>query len=56
MAVPYSIGRKIELDLEQSKEVVQLLTDQSGKLYQHEGDRYVKKMPESSNDRELSRE
>ena len=56
MAVPYGIGRKIELDLEQSKAVVQLLTDQSGKLYQHEGDRYFRRMPKYNNDKESSRE
>ena len=38
MAVPYSIGRKIELSLEDSKLVVSMLTDQSKKLYQKDKD------------------
>ena len=43
MVVPYSIGRKIILSEEDSKFVVSLLTDQSVKIYQREGDHYVRR-------------
>ena len=38
MAVPYNIGRKLVLSLEDSKVVVSMLTDQSKKLYQKDKD------------------
>ena len=51
MAVPYSIGRKIEFNEEDSELVVSMLTNQLGKLYQFDGTKYIKKMPnKSSND------
>ena len=48
MAVPYSLGRRIILNSKGSKRLVQLLTDQSGKLYQFDGTRYMKVLPNES--------
>ena len=48
MAVPYSLGRRIVLSSKQSREVVRLLTDQSGKFYQFDGTRYMKVLPNES--------
>ena len=48
MAIPYSLDRRIVLVSKQSIEAVRSITDQNGKLYQLDGTRYMKVLPNES--------